>query len=521
MDITRLIIQCLANKQSGRSIAKSVNVSRKAVSKIEAILSAASYTFEQALELDELAFSNLFYVYKPRKNHVHDSRYEAASAHFKKYEAEKPKSIGLTLQLIWEEYVQELGKDCTYSYSQFCRHYSRFNEVLNTTMRIAHTPGLYLQLDFTGKHLSYTNVDTGEIIECEVLVATLPYSSMFWAVALPSTKQEDFVKGIQWVFRKIGYLPKILKIDNLKSGVIKSEKYEPQFNQLLMQMCNHFGVGIEAARPRKPKDKPSVEMSVNLAYMKAFAKMRNTVYTNPNDLNLDLSKHIDDFCKENFQKKLGTRKELFEKEKAFLNPITVGKFELKKYRLATVQKDCTVMLGEDKHYYTVPHTYVGRKAEIIYSSTLVQVFFEGQLIASHAREQGYYTTTINMDHYAPNNKAYLNRLKYDGQKYKSMALEIGPATAQYIEMLLTNYAFEEMAYKSCDGLLRLKVQFGAEALEQACKAFTGHNTFSYKPIKNYLINKNKFGAGQESSPSAGNTTTPSDHGNLRGAQQYS
>jgi transposase len=522
MDITRLIIQCLANKQSRRSIAQSINVSRKAISKIEAILNAASYTFQQALQLDELAFNNLFNTYKPRKNHLHDSRYDAALTHFKKYDTEVGRSVGLTLQLIWEEYVHELNKTSTYSYSQFCRHYSRYNKVQNTTMRIEHTPGLYLQLDFTGKHLFYTDTDTGEIIACEVLVATLPYSSMFWAVALPSTRQEDFIKGIQWVFRKIGYLPKILKIDNLKSGVIKSEKYEPEFNKLLIQMCNHFGVGIEATRPRKPKDKPSVEMSVNLAYMKAFAKMRNTIYTNANNLNLDLSKYINEFCKENFQKKLGTRHELFEKEKPFLNPITVGKFELKKHKLATVQKDCTVMLGEDKHYYTVPHTYVGRKAEIIYSSTLVQIFFEGNLIASHAREQGHYTTTINMDHYAPNNQSYLKKLKYDGEKYKSLASQIGPATEQYIQMLLTNYAFEEMAYKSCDGLLRLKTQFGTEALEQACKAFSGHNTFSYKPIKNYLVNnKNRNGSGQETSPSAHNTNTPSNHNNLRGPQQYS
>jgi transposase len=518
MDITRLIIQCLDNKQSRRAIAKSTNVSRKAISKIESILASVPYTYRQALALEEGVFTKLFHACKPRKNKVHDSRYDTSVIHFKKYIDEKRKSVGLTLLLIHKEYLEQVASVDAYSYSQFCRHFQRYHKVLHTTMRIEHKPGSYLQLDFTGKHLSYTDIDSGEVIQCEVLVAVLPYSGMLWAVALPSTKQEDFIKGIQWVFRKITYLPKIIKIDNLKSGVIKSDKYEPKFNDLLVQFCNHYNVGLEATRPYKPKDKPSVEMSVNLTYIKAFAPLRNTVFTHINDLNIALSEQLSNFCKEDFKKKEFSRCILFEKEKEFLRPITCGKFELKKQTIATVQKDCTVMLGEDKHYYTVPYHYVGRRVDVIYTSTLVRVLYEGELIASHNREQGYYKATVTIEHYAPNNQAYLNKLKYTGTSYLQQATEYGPATISYIKMLLTNYAYEEMAYKSCEGLLRLYKNYGKPSVEQACKAFEGYNLLSYKPVQNYLANMVK---GDTPSPSAPNTKTPSEHNNLRGAKHYS
>ena len=49
-----------------------------------------------------------------------------------------------------------------------------------------------------------------------------------------SQKQGDFVSGISWMLRRLSVLPKVLKIANLKSGVIKAERYELDFNELLM-----------------------------------------------------------------------------------------------------------------------------------------------------------------------------------------------------------------------------------------------------------------------------------------------
>jgi len=42
--------------------------------------------------------------------------------------------------------------------------------------------------------------------------------------------------------------------DNLKSGVSKACKYEPDLNPTYADMAEHYGCAVLPARPRKPRD---------------------------------------------------------------------------------------------------------------------------------------------------------------------------------------------------------------------------------------------------------------------------
>ena len=74
-----------------------------------------------------------------------------------------------------------------------------------------------------------------------------------------------------------------------------------------------------------------------------------------------------------YQQRQTSRTQLFlEQEKPLLLP--VQPYELLTYKNTLVQKNYHVFISEDKHYYSMPHQYIGRKVEIRYNETLVEIY---------------------------------------------------------------------------------------------------------------------------------------------------
>ena len=67
--------------------------------------------------------------------------------------------------------------------------------------------------------------------------------------------------------------------------------------------------------------------------------------------------------------------------------------------MAKVQMNYHVILGEDKHMYSVPYYYIGKASTIVYDQENVEVFIGLQRIASHKRDyrqHAYTTLAIHM-----------------------------------------------------------------------------------------------------------------------------
>ena len=63
--------------------------------------------------------------------------------------------------------------------------------------------------------------------------------------------------------------------------------------------------------------------------------------------------------------------------------------------MATVGKDGYIRLGEDIHYYSVPHTYIGKKLKLSYTSDDVQIFDGYTLVASHTRSRMQFEYSVD------------------------------------------------------------------------------------------------------------------------------
>ncbi|MDJ0333294.1 hypothetical protein [Planococcus sp. S3-L1] len=90
---------------------------------------------------------------------------------------------GVTLSLLWSEYVYKCRSEGTipYSYRQFCRAYSGFAMTNKATMRIRRKPGEILEVDWAGDTMRVVDRETGEYHKVSLFVASLSCSSYSYA----------------------------------------------------------------------------------------------------------------------------------------------------------------------------------------------------------------------------------------------------------------------------------------------------------------------------------------------------
>ena len=113
-------------------------------------------------------------------------------------------------------------------------------------------------------------------------------------------------------FEYYGCVPHITISDNLKSGVSKACRYEPEINRTYMDMAQHYGTIIIPARPGKPKDKAKVENGVWLAQRWILACLRDRTFYSLHEMNQAIWSLLEKLNNRKMQKIERTRKELFE-----------------------------------------------------------------------------------------------------------------------------------------------------------------------------------------------------------------
>jgi len=134
----------------------------------------------------------------------------------------------VTRQLLHEEYLAQYPdgykKNCFYELLQAWEVQDK------ATMRMTHTPGEKLFIDFSGDKPSWIDPMSGEVNQPELYVAVLGGSSYTFACAVPSQKAGDFAMATAHALEYYGGCPKLLVIDNLKSGVTHACYYDPEIN---------------------------------------------------------------------------------------------------------------------------------------------------------------------------------------------------------------------------------------------------------------------------------------------------
>ncbi len=508
----RRCIMLLQEAQSIREIHRFTGIHRTTIKSYTERFKNSGKTLEELLALPDDELSAL--LHPPRTTQQPDDRYKYLADRLPYY-AKELKRRHVTKLILWEEYLQEQPDG--YRYAQFCTHLDRYVQQHDLTMPQIHRPGDKVQIDFAGDMLRYYDAVQKEWISCPVLLCTLPYSALFYGEPLASSRQEHLIPALNRAMAYLGGVPKNVLSDNMAQVVTKPSRYEPVFTELMEQWAQHYRTNLQATRPVKPKDKPSVEKSVHIAYQQIYARMRNEHHTSLKSLQYSFNTLLEKVNRRLMTAYAKSRIERFtEEEQALLAPLPPAAFAYKHQTMAKVKKNYHAILGEDWHQYSVPYEYAGKEVKLIYDADAVEVFFDYQRIAVHRRNpvrNGYSTIEAHMPE---SHRNYQLQQGWSPEDFVEQARKVGAGTEEVVYSLLNAKAFPEQAYDACIGLLRLKKGYGASRLEAACVLALQGPKVSYRIVKTILENnRDKIMV-----PAPEHTLVLPFHENIRGRLAY-
>lgn len=188
------------------------------------------------------------------------------------------------------------------------------------------------------------------------------------------------------------------------------------------------------------------------------------------------------------------------------------RYELKKPLYVTVMKNGHVSLNADKHYYSVPYRFIGKKVKMLYSRHTVEVFYNHERIAIHKRIKSPYNYTTNKEHLASTHRFVSD---WTPEKFLSWAESIHEDVKLYILKILNRKQHPEQAYKSCIGILSFEKKAGSERLVKACQRALGYGIYNYKTIQSIL----EKGLDKDDEHDSLEPEMP-QHDNIRGEEYY-
>lgn len=417
---------------------------------------------------------------------------------------------GVTYLLLWQEYKEQHPDG--YGYTQFKAYHHKYKKSLNPSMRQIHLSGEKLFVDYSGMTVPIYDQVTGEVTQAQIFVAVLGASGYTFVDASPSQKQEHFIKSHIRAFEFFDGVPKIVVPDNLKSAVIKNNKDGLILNESYKAMADHYGCVIEPARPKKPKDKAKAEQGVQAIQRWILAVLRNRKFFSIESLNDAIGTLLDRYNAKVMKKPDKSRDDLFEElDKPFLQPLVANSYIYKEFKIATVNIDYHIELHQAR--YSVPYQHIGKKVEVRYTASVVEIYHGTKLIATHPRNYAHGYNTI-IEH-MPKTHQYQEE-KYNPERYLRWAKSIGAQAEAFTQMLFAQVTHPSHAYRKLNGIFALTKLYGNYELNLALEYAHSINTTKVSSIKSILSKKLYY---KKAVNNIFNSAL-NNHENIRGSAEY-
>lgn len=415
----------------------------------------------------------------------------------------------VTLSLLWEEY-RVIHPD-GYGYSRFCELYRRWEGRLTPVMRQHHVAGEKLFVDYAGATLDVVDPTTGEVREAELFVAVLGASSYTYAEATWTQALPDWIGSHIRAFDFFGGVPGQIVSDNLKSGVTKACFYEPTVNRTYADMAAHYDTAVIPARPYKPRDKAKVEVGVQVAQRWIAARLRNRQFFSLAELNAAIRELVEGINGKVTRHLGASRRDLFDElDRPALKPLPSEPYEYAEWVERKVGLDYHVEVG--RHYYSVPHQLLKKRLWARITARTVEIFHDGQRVASHVRTSANRRHTTVSEHMPASHRRYAG---WTPEEIRRRAARTGPNTATLVDVILHERTHPEQGFRSCLGILRLAKSYGPSRLEAACLRALEINARSYTSVNSIL--KNHLDRRQPEKAADGPAIS---HPNIRGADYF-
>jgi len=405
------------------------------------------------------------------------------------------KQHGLKAKTAFEVICQR--HDLSVSYSTFKRFVKKNSIAIHpekSTCRIEVDAGLEAQIDYAYVGLLYDPL-TNKRKRVFAFIATLAHSRHKYVEFVFKQDQQSFTASHIKMFEYFDGVPVRLVIDNLKSGVIKPDLYDPKLNRTFRDMSEHYGCFIDPARVRRPKDKGKVERDVQTVR----DQFRKLLALHPS---LDIpqaNRLIKKWCENEYgQRPHGTTGlkpfEVFiDKEQRAIKPLPTEPFEIALWKEAKVHPDHYIQF--DKKAYSVPHAYVGEDVWVKGTERIVQIYYREQLVKQHVITRNFRHTDHN--DFPQNVQAALDQGL--PKQLQQKAHDISPAFGQLIRAVLEPHAFLNL--RRAQGLVSTAQIYSPMLVDQAAKTALEQQLHMTPKLFKQLVQKIKEKKQQPQHPS--------------------
>jgi len=472
-EILRLWYGCGLSK---REIALSCNVARSTVADY---LMRAMGTGLQWPELAELTERELEGLLFPTEHVPSSVRRPPPDCEYIYNELRRYRSVNLTLTQLWLEYKEKHPDG--YQYTQYCEHYRRWLSRRDYVMRQVHRAGEKLFIDYSDG-LAIVDPDTGELIPTQLFVAVWGASNYTYAEATLSQTLPNWIGSHVHAFQYFACAPRLLVPDNLKSGVSKACRYEPELNPTYAEMAEHYGCAVLPARPYKARDKAKAEAGVLVAQRWILAVLRHRTFYSLAELNTAIRQCLEHLNTRTMRRAAKSRREMFEAiDRPSALPLPQRAYEYAEWGKAKVNIDYHIEV--DHHYYSVPFRLLRERLDVRMTATTIEAFRKGERVAAHVRScvRGGHTT---LPEHMP--LEHRNYAEWSPSRFIRWAGKIGAATAELVERILAARTYPEQGYRSCLGIMRLGQHYEPERVEAAAQRALTYNTCSYRSMRAIL-----------------------------------
>ena len=491
---------------SQQAVSDATGIARSTVKDYLLRVQAAGLSWPLPQEMTNEQLNELIFPSNANKSSVNRPKPDWSLIH------KELKRKSVTLQLLWEEYKKANPEG--YQYSHFANLYRGWAKKKDVWMPQTHKAGEKVFVDYSGLKVPIWSTNMQQVLyEAEIFVSTLGASDLIYCIATKTQQIPDWIEANNRMLSYYGGAPELIIPDNLRSGVTKAHRYEPQCQATYEELGQHYQCAIMPARAYKPKDKAKVEKAVQLVQQRILAAFRHEKFVSLEQLNDRIQPLLEEL-NHRYSKSFGcSRWALFnEVEKEALTQLPSQPYEVALWRQQQVNGGYHVSVN--KHHYSVPYKYVRKKVDIRVTGNAIEIFHQDERIACHLRDDspGAYSTVKT---HRP--ESHQQQAQWNSQRLQSWANGVGPATQLLIEQLFTfssRHLYQKE--KSALGILRLSHAYSEEALEQACKSALDIGTHRYESIVSLLKRQLNVASTTESDS---NYQTP-DHENVRGPQYY-
>jgi len=380
---------------------------------------------------------------------------------------------GRNAKAIWQDLVDEHGFRGAYQSVKRFVGKLRGSRSPDACGVIETAPGEEAQVDYGAGPMVRDPVH-GRYRRARMFVLALGYSRKCIRLLTFHSSTRTWVELHERAFRRLGGVPRVLVLDNLREGVLTPDLYDPTLNPLYRDLLAHYGAVALPCRPGDPDRKGKVEAGVGHAKRTPLKGLR---FESLEEAQARLDRWEERWADTRIH---GTTKRqvaaMFAEEKPALLPLPLEPFRYYQFGERTVHLDGCVEV--EAAYYSAPPGWIGRRIPVQWDERQVRLLDPktGQLLREHLRQQRGRHRIQDEDRPAQTPPGTLELL--------ARAERAGRHIGALCQVMHRRQG--EAAVRRILGVLSLAKKHGAAATDEACAAALEVQVYEYRFVRRYL-----------------------------------